>query len=279
MPRSEWIISPCGGRLARTARESAAAAAQRQTILLSVDGLAPRVLADAMTPTLDRLAREGTTALAEAVIPSVTLPNHASMLTGLEPERHGVDWNRYQPWRRVEAETIFSRCREEALRCGLFAGKVKFVHFAEDETGVERYAYAESAGEVLALAATYLVERQPHFVMIHLADVDLAGHDAGWGSSEQLRVIEQVDAALGLFLERAAALQLRLLVTADHGGHGTRHGTDLPDDVRIPWFVWGEGISAGRIEERVSTLDTAPTLLRLLELPLPSGWRGRARLP
>jgi hypothetical protein len=75
-------------------------AASRRVILVSIDGLAPRVLAACETPTLRRLAADGASAArAETVVPSVTLTSHASMLSGVGPEAHGVDWNDYRPWR------------------------------------------------------------------------------------------------------------------------------------------------------------------------------------
>jgi arylsulfatase A-like enzyme len=200
------------------------------------------------------------------------------MLSGVPPEVHGVEWNRYQPWRHVTVPTLFSVCRVERLRCGLFAGKRKFAHFAEDEAGAERYAFGASAREVLDLARAHVAERDPDFVMIHLAEVDLAGHDAGWGSPAQLAALREVDARLGEFLAALpAGRPLRVLVTADHGGHGTRHGSDQPEDVRIPWIAWGDGVAPERLAGPVSTLDTAPTVLAWLGVPAPAGFVGTAQ--
>jgi len=269
--------------LDRTDADAAGSRASRIVVLVSVDGLAPWVLEGTATPALDRLAREGLAAeRAETIVPSVTLPSHASMISGVEPERHGVDWNRWYPWRSVEVATLFTHCRRAALRCGLFAGKPKFAHFAVEEPGVERYAFGESAEEVLGLAEDYLEEREPDFVMVHLAEVDLTGHGDGWGSDAQREAVRRIDGALGDFLEELAGelgRPLTLIVTSDHGGHGKRHGSDDPRDVRIPWIAWGDGVPAGGRIPTVRTLDTAPTVLRLLGQAVPAHWTGRARLP
>ncbi|MBW3597154.1 MAG: ectonucleotide pyrophosphatase/phosphodiesterase [Planctomycetes bacterium] len=67
-------------------------------VLVSVDGLAGFYLDDpkADLPTLRRLAREG--ARAEGLVcsfPSVTWPNHTTLVTGVPPARHGVIGNNY----------------------------------------------------------------------------------------------------------------------------------------------------------------------------------------
>ncbi len=68
-----------------------------------------------------------------------------------------------------------------------------------------------------------------------------------------------------------------LIVTADHGGHGTNHGSDDPRDVNIPWIAWGQGVKPGELTESpVRTMDTASTVLWLLGVDQPSDWAGQA---
>jgi predicted AlkP superfamily pyrophosphatase or phosphodiesterase len=248
--------------------------------LLSVDGLAPRVLGSANAPHLGRLLRDGLHARrARTILPSITLAAHATMLSGLPPAGHGVYWNRYEPWRQVGVPTLFDACAEHALVGGLFAGKPKFAHFAEGEPGVERWRLGADAGAVLDAALAFARERDPDFAMVHLAEVDRAGHVYGWDSAEQRSALEALDERLGPFLDalRAASPRpLAVLLTADHGGHGTNHGSDAASDVDIPWALWGDGIPVAELAE-ASALDTAPTVLALLGLPAPAAWTGLAR--
>ena len=252
-----------------------------RVLLISIDGLAPRLVARARVPTFERLAGEGTRAgIAETVVPSNTLPAHTSMLSGLPPRIHGVTWNVYRPEQPVRVTTVFTICARERLRCGLFAGKPKLAHLAEHEPGVERFAIANTAAGVLKLVMAYLRERDPDFVMVHLREVDLAGHVVGWDSEEQRQALESIDAQLGPFLEKVRGLgprPLLVILTSDHGGHGKTHGLAQPEDLRIPWIVWGDGIPVGTLEERVSTMDTAPTVLAFLGISAPPDWVGRAR--
>ena len=68
-----------------------------------------------------------------------------------------------------------------------------------------------------------------------------------------------------------------MIVTADHGGHGTNHGSDDPRDVTIPWIAWGQGVKQGALtQSTVRTMDTAATVLWLLAVAEPAeGWMGQ----
>jgi predicted AlkP superfamily pyrophosphatase or phosphodiesterase len=85
-----WIGAAC------LSRAEDAKPAVRHVVLVSIDGLAASYLNDprAQLPTLRRLMQQG--AAAEGMItsfPSVTWPSHTSLVTGVEPGRHGVIGN------------------------------------------------------------------------------------------------------------------------------------------------------------------------------------------
>src|SRR2546423_8208843 len=70
----------------------------RCVVLVSVDGLASFYLNDpqADLPTLRRLAREGARADGLACpFPTVTWPNHTTLVTGVPPVKHGVVGHSY----------------------------------------------------------------------------------------------------------------------------------------------------------------------------------------
>ena len=77
-----------------------------------------------------------------------------------------------------------------------------------------------------------------------------------------------------------------IVITADHGEefgeHGRMgHGFTLFNGVmRIPLIIVAPGFPAGRVvEENVSLVDVAPTLLELLGLPAPPTFEGRSLVP
>ncbi len=280
-PIFDWMAPGGIGRDAPDLTARTRSPMQPMVVLISIDGLAPRFLATTVTPNIDRLARGGLVAIeAQTVVPSITMTSHASMISGVSPGVHGIRFNRYQPWSRIAFPTIYSVCKRAQLRCGLFAGKRKFAHFAENEPGVESYRWGPDAHSVIEQSLDYIRTASPDFAMLHLAEVDWSGHGDGWGSEPQRKSIRMIDALLGGFIDELNDWLERpyvLIVTSDHGGHDQGHGTDHPDDVAIPWIAWGAGIAAGQLAD-VHTEDTAATVVSLLGVEVPGDWTGRPKL-
>src|SRR3954469_327045 len=82
-------------------------APDRIVVLISVDGLAHYYFADpkAEMPTMRKLAAEGARAkMMKASLPTVTWPNHTTLVTGVQPGKHGVIGNNY--FDRTEGKVI-----------------------------------------------------------------------------------------------------------------------------------------------------------------------------
>ena len=80
----------------------------KHVVIISIDGLRPDAIEEAPAPTLLRLIREGAYCpKAETIRPSITLPSHTAMLTGLDYSRHGVSWNNYRRG-HIGHPTVFS---------------------------------------------------------------------------------------------------------------------------------------------------------------------------
>src|SRR5438128_461276 len=71
---------------------AAEAAARAPLILVSIDGFRAEYARRGQTPVLAALAREGATAPGgmRPSFPSLTYPNHYTLVTGLRPDHHGV---------------------------------------------------------------------------------------------------------------------------------------------------------------------------------------------
>jgi arylsulfatase A-like enzyme len=91
-------------------------------------------------------------------------------------------------------------------------------------------------------------------------------------------VYKKDDDSLGLLFEVMKSRNIfddtLIIVTADHGGHDSTHGTDLPEDMTIPWVISGTGIVQKGLETQVYTMDTAATIAFALGLPLQPEWDG-----
>jgi predicted AlkP superfamily pyrophosphatase or phosphodiesterase len=112
------------------------------------------------------------------------------------------------------------------------------------------------------------------FLFVYLGTIDNAGHAYGWMSDGYLAQVAQVDGYVGQLYDALPADSV-MLVQADHGGHDRSHGTDMPEDMQIPWILAGQGVRQGyTIQREVSLLDSAPTIARVLGVPLPREWEG-----
>jgi predicted AlkP superfamily pyrophosphatase or phosphodiesterase len=78
---------------------SAQSAPKRGVLMISIDGLMPSYVIDAdryglKIPTLRRILREGAHASGvRNVLPTVTYPNHTTLITGVAPSEHGIAQN------------------------------------------------------------------------------------------------------------------------------------------------------------------------------------------
>jgi predicted AlkP superfamily pyrophosphatase or phosphodiesterase len=256
-------------------------------IVVSVDGLRPDAIETFGAPTLQRLMREGSYTLSASTIdPSKTLPSHTSMLTGLPPEQHGVLWNNVATadTDAIELPNIFSVARHNGYRTAAFFSKAKFqplqlagtLDYTQAPGGLfGRWSSKRTVGDV----AAYLREAKPNVLFVHLTDPDAAGHRSGWMSPAYGRAVLAADAGIRDLIAIAERTYGRgnfsLIVTADHGGHDTNHGSDDPRDVTIPWIAWGKGVHPGVLPaSTIRTMDTAATTLWLLGLAPPPDWSG-----
>lgn len=258
----------------------------RHVIVISVDGLRPDAIERFELRTLGRLVREGSSAMdARTILPSKTLPSHTSMLTGLLPEDHGITFNReLGAEENVSVPTIFEMARDHGLSTAAFFSKAKFRHLQRPGA----YDYWQAPGSnadnwlatrTVADAVQYLRHERPNLLFVHIGEPDYAGHTMGWMSIFYGWAARRADAGVARVLEAADAAfgpdGYTVILTADHGGHGHDHGTEVEEDVRIPWIAWGVGVTPGSRPVGVRTMDTAATALWLLGVPHPAHWEGR----
>lgn len=102
-----------------------------RVVLVSIDGLRPDAIEAADAKTLKSLIAGGVSAdHAETIRPSLTLPSHTSMLTGLDFRRHGVVWNNYRPG-HIAHPTIFHAAKEAGLSTAALFSKDKFHYLCD----------------------------------------------------------------------------------------------------------------------------------------------------
>ena len=229
--------------------------AEARVLLVVVDGLDAREVTADVMPELTRAwseARWCPNARVLAAMPTRTNSNHATLITGVQPEAHGITGNAF--WDRklgshrklgtasdLETETIFTIAHRAArgLRTAAAVGKPKLgVMFAaagdrqsppdelwdarsasdaarDDVTG---YAYDATT---LAAARSLVEHSGADFLFVNLSDVDRVSHGSGPKSPKAIETRRRTDAALAACLawlkSRPDWTTTTVVITADHG--------------------------------------------------------------
>jgi arylsulfatase A-like enzyme/Tfp pilus assembly protein PilF len=259
----------------------------------------------AMTPTLDSLAAAGLR-FDDAMTPvPVTLPAVGSLLTGLEPIRHGL---RDNGWFTLDDEhlTLAERFRKAGYRTAAVVASSVLAADRGLDQGFESWdddfsgpypvfddrlrPYADDfattrrrADRVTDLARERLEAMEPHpwFLLVHYFDVHMeydpppefaALHPDRPYDAE----LSFVDRELGRLL-KSVGDDVLVVVVADHGesqgDHGEpQHGFLLyQPTLRVPFLVAGPGVPPGGVRtEPVSLVDVEPTVARACGLPAPT---------
>jgi len=272
--------------------EQRRAAPVGHVVLIGIDGLGSEGLRAAHAATIHALIDSGASTLAaRGVMPTVSSPNWASMISGAGPEQHGVTSNDWEPARHdidpvaTDGAGIFPtmfgavRRRMPDAAIGILHEWDGFARLVEPgaATVVRHEADADRTADA---AASFIRDRKPLLTVVHLDLVDHAGHDIGWLTPEYEAAVEKADALVARVLRAVDEAAMRpatvVMISADHGGVGKRHGGLTKAELEIPWIISGPGVKRGHaIAAPVSTVDTAPTILFALGIEPPPVWVGR----
>ena len=260
-----------------------------------------------LTPTLDALATSGVRFVHAWSHAPMTLPAHASILTGLLPPHHGVRNNGSY---RLAAgpSTLGERLQASGYRTGAFVGAFVLDTRFGLNRGFDEYDDRYSTGvasvnfhfterpadQVLRVATDWILDpraaaRRPWFAWVHLFDPHAPYQSPPAFARDRTPYDAEVawtDSALGGALDelrRAGHLDRTLIVvTADHGeslgDHGeTTHGLFAYDSTqRVPLVFWASGLPARSISSPGAHVDIMPTVLDLIGVEPPTGIDGRS---
>lgn len=239
-------------------------AATPHVYLVVVDGLGAGALDAKLMPRLSdpTLTSPGIRTEARAVMPTRTNPNHATLLSGVFPESHGITGNGW--WdpathasasldaaALLDAETLFTvaeTTRPELVTVAAFS-KAKLGHLFSAVPDRQRApdvlwvpGTEGASGHLLGLATdaetmdaflAATADREPDLAAINLSEVDRAAHEQGPAATADAR--RHADAAIGRLIDdlRARGRWARAVVmlTADHGFDDVAPTPDRPDRV------------------------------------------------
>jgi len=270
--------------------------------------------ARAATPNLDRIAHEGVLFTQSIAVAPLTLPSHASILTGLYPPRHGARDN--ADFRLPDTEaTLAEHLKAQGYATAAAVGTYILARESGLSQGFERYDEPRrpprAAGDASSIRYEPIVERKasevvadavasiermrakPFFLWVHVYDphepyAPPAEFRERFAGDLYDGEIAAVDAALGgLFdaLRRDGLLDRTLVaVTADHGESLGEHGEDThglfvyDSTLRVPLILrYPPALHAGTTYPGLASgVDLAPTLLELMGLPPMQNAEGRS---
>ena len=305
------MIACGGGRSTHDFRRSA----DRNVLIITIDTLRADAIGaaggPARTPTIDALAARGirfTFAHAHAV---VTLPSHASILTGRYPFEHGVRENsgfRLRPG----TPTLATRLKEAGFATGAFVGAFPLDARFGLTAGFDLY---DGRFDTSTLGAEFLIPERPATVVVSRANAWIAQQtgrwfawvhlyephapyrppppfDAQYAAQPYYGEVAAADAALGPLVDTVSrsVRPTLVVVTGDHGealgDHGeATHGLFAYEStLKIPLIVAelrGSNLESGITSPVVSDaparhIDIVPTVLDSLGLAVPADLPGHS---
>ena len=211
-------------------------------IMISTDGFRYDYAKKYNAENLLKLSNEGIQA--KAMIPSypsITFPNHWSLITGLYPSHHGLIDNFFYDYQRKEAYAMSNRKNAEdgswyggvplwslAEKQNMVTASLQWVGSASDADGMrptyyypyhEKFSPSEKVDKVINWLK--LPENQrPHFISLYFPEVDGAGHHFGPEAPETEVAVHLIDSAIGELVEKVNQLGLKsvnFIFVSDHG--------------------------------------------------------------
>jgi len=254
--------------------------------------------AAAKTPAIDALAAAGLRVGQAFATAPVTLPSHASLLTGLYPPAHGARHNGVAMAPGVP--TLATILKAQGFATGAFVGAFPLERRFGLAAGFDVYGDRlprlangkpadERPGEDVvdeALAWRTTTGAARTFLWVHLFEPHAPYGDPTDGRPVAARYDDDIADAdrqvgrllAGLGAERASTL---VVVAADHGEAFGEHGEIghslfvYDTTLRVPLVLQGPGVAPGTTPGPVSLVDVAPTVLGLLGVAAPA-MDGRA---
>lgn len=256
----------------------------RRVVFVLVDALREDTsLQPQVMPFLNELRQRGAWVTMHSRPPSYSQPGYTSLLTGAWPELSdgpavNQDYEDIPTWTQ---DDLFSAATRAGLRTAL-SGYYWFEKLIpQGSVSTSFYTSGEDQfadRQVVDAALPWLEDGEYQLVLIHLDQLDYAGHHEGGPMGVRWEAAaRRVD---DLLREIASTLDLSrdtLFVCSDHGqidpgGHGGHDPITLVE----PFVLVGAGVAPGHYSD-VDMVDVAPTLAALLGTNIPASSQGHVR--
>jgi predicted AlkP superfamily pyrophosphatase or phosphodiesterase len=212
-------------------------------LLISIDGYRADYIHRGLNPTLSMLANDGVHADAmQPSFPSLTFPNHYTLVTGLRPDHHGIVNNtmvdaqlgKFSLSNRKavsdgrwwdEATPIWETADAHGLRTAtmFWPGSEADIHgrHPDDWKPFDDSLSADARVDQVLAWLKVPAERRPTFLTLYFDAVDHAGHAYGPDSPQVNEALRSTDAALARLVrglkQDGLFDQMNIIIVADHG--------------------------------------------------------------
>ncbi|MEW6118142.1 MAG: alkaline phosphatase [Nitrospirota bacterium] len=218
-------------------------------IIISIDALHPDALSEKIAPSIFRMMKKGSYTLkGKSVDPPKTLISHTAMITGLPPALNGKTDNDWKPGEaRVSKETVFHIAKKLHYRTAYFYSKTKLGYLVNDAIDLHQLAPDDGIKQ----ARDFMGKGGKNFVFLHISSLEYAGSESGWLSEAYLEAVSEIDAELAPFFDFVKDKgNYLLIITSDHAGHERLHGTQHPEDYKLPFVIVSDRHTYPGIQDR-----------------------------
>jgi hypothetical protein len=248
-------------------------AATRRVVLVIVDGM--RNDTSLGMRTLQTLREHGQALTLTASQPSLSFPDWTCILSGAPQRISGVTTNGFKG--RVPVETLLDTALSRGTRLVAVGPSVLGSLFGADR-GAGHY-FRDYKGQYLSsdlvIHAVRMTESlKPGFLLLHLPDLDEAGHAYGAASKQYAAAAARIDTDLSVLVNALEDGHTTFVIVADHGHTAAGgHGGWEPEVVQVPAVLAGSGVALGSGTGRLE--DLAPTVAGIAGWPSPRDAVGR----
>lgn len=270
---------------------SAQPSATKHVILIGIGGVSAESFQYSNTPVMNSLIKQGIITLkTRGVMPSLSAPNWATILSGAGPEQHGVTSNNwsllnqgYEPT-ITDADghftSIFTIIRKQMPKAitSMFYDW-EWLGTYVNKKYINKEQFVEGQVMITSVALNYFKKEKPLFTFIYYGLPDETGHIKGFNTKEYYQSINDIDTEIGKIVdeikEEGLAQKTTFIITSDHGGIENGKVGESMLEIEVPWIISGPGIKRNILLETPNDLaNTAPTIAKILGLKAPSEWIG-----
>lgn len=264
----------------------------QHVVLIGIDGVSAEAFQLSSTPFMDELVTTGAISIStRGVMPTVSAPNWATILSGAGPEQHGVTSNNWslkkqgfqpvRPDKRGHFTSIFSLIRQQRpLANTAMIYDWDWLGTYINSELVDTMILVKGPQQVTDAAANYFVHNLPYFSFVYYGHPDEVGHEKGFNTREYYQAISEVDGEIRRLIDSVKLAGMYestlFIITSDHGGKGFGHGGESMIELTVPWIIAGPGIRKNVVlQDPNNHENTAPTIAEVLGLSLPVEWTGQ----